>query len=193
MKILYITISLIVFALGIVILMCFMSSSNQPTYSHNYKKALQNKAIDIEKAGISAEWVGQQFDSVMNHFKSPDVVDRAIITFASEIYFNDTWHTHETPQTLGNYLKRTGEKVYDIDIQVDDVVVRETNAYVRWSMSIIVNEGDKPISSVGMTHLRFDENRQIVTYQDYWDGVEGFYRTLPIIGGALEILRKKLG
>ena len=60
-------------------------------------------------------------------------------------------------------------------------------------MSIIVDKKNKPINSVGMTHLRFDEDKKIVTYQDYWDGIEGFYRTLPIIGGILEMIRKKLG
>jgi len=75
---------------------------------------------------------------------------------------------------------------------VDDVVIRQRNAYVRWSMSIITKQGTKPISSVGMTHLQFNADRKIVTYQDYWDGIDGFYRTLPIIGGVLEMVRKKL-
>lgn len=192
MKILYTTIVVIVCVVGVLLLVFNTSSSKSPNYVHNYKKALKNKAVDIEKAGMSAEWVGQRFGSVMNHFKSHDVMERAKIAFAADIYFNDTWHTHQTPQELGDYLKRTGEKVHKIVVLVDDVVVSQTNAYVRWNMSIIINEGDEPISSVGMTHLRFDQNRQIVIYQDYWDGIEGFYRTLPVLGGVLEAVRKKM-
>ncbi len=60
-------------------------------------------------------------------------------------------------------------------------------------MTFIIDENDKPIKSVGMTHMRFNKKQQIMTYQDYWDGVEGFYRTLPVIGGILEAVRKKLG
>jgi len=64
---------------------------------------------------------------------------------------------------------------------------------VRWTMSFIIDEGDTPINSVGMTHLQFNEEKKIVVYQDYWDGIEGFYRTLPVIGPALSMIRKQLG
>lgn len=170
-----------------------MTSVKNPIYVNDYKQSLQSEAIDIEQAGISAEWVGERFSSVMNHFQSPDVVERAENVFAPKFYFNDTWHTHGTPQELGDYLKRTGEKVHNIDVLIDDVVVSKTNAYIRWNMSITVDKNDEPINSVGMTHLRFNADKEIVTYQDYWDGIEGFYRTLPVLGGILEIIRKRLG
>lgn len=193
MKKAYKIISLLVLATGVLLLIGYMTTVKDPTYVDNYKQALQAESIDLEAAGISSEWVGQHFSSVMNHFKSADVKERAATAFAEQIYFNDTWHTHRNPEELGDYLQRTGEKVSFIEVLVDDVVISKRNAYVRWSMSIIVDKKNKPINSVGMTHLRFDEDKKIVTYQDYWDGIEGFYRTLPIIGGILEMIRKKLG
>ena len=182
--------------LGIVIafslLIGYTTLVKSSTYVDNYKQALQTESIDLDAAGISSQWVGEHFSSVMNHFKSPDVKERAQAAFAEKMYFNDTWHTHGDPKSLGDYLQRTGEKVNFIEVTVDDVVISKTNAYVRWNMSIIVNEKDAPINSVGMTHLRFNQDKKIITYQDYWDGIEGFYRTLPVIGGILETIRRKL-
>lgn len=192
MKKIYKIISWLGLVTGISLLVGCMTTVKDSAYVDNYKQALQAESIDLEEAGISAEWVGQHFSSVMNHFKSSDVKERAKIAFAEQIYFNDTWHTHQNPKELGDYLQRTGEKVSFIEVLVDDVVISKTNAYVRWNMSIVVNEKDKPINSIGMTHLRFNEDKKIVTYQDYWDGIEGFYRTLPVIGGVLEMIRKKL-
>jgi len=179
-------------AIGVSLLVGCMNTVKGPTYVDNYKQALQAESIDLEAAGISSEWVGQHFSSVMNHFKSSDVKKRTKTAFAEQVYFNDTWHTHRNSETLGDYLQRTGDKVSFIEVLVDDVVISKKNAYVRWNMSIIVDEKDQPINSVGMTHLRFNKDKKIVTYQDYWDGIEGFYRTLPVIGGILEMIRKKL-
>ena len=192
MKKIYKVISWLGLATGISLLVGCMTTGKDSNYVDNYKQALQAESIDLEEAGISSDWVGQHFSSVMNHFKSPDVKERAKTAFAEQIYFNDTWHTLQNPKDLGDYLQRTGEKVSFIEVLVDDVVISKSNAYVRWNMSIVVNEKDKPINSVGMTHLRFNQDKKIVTYQDYWDGIEGFYRTLPIIGSILEMIRKKL-
>jgi len=193
MKKLFKPIQWILLVLGLLLLFGCMSNSAESSYVNNYQKALQIDAVDLENSGITADQVGASFISVMNNLKSDDVVERTKTVFASQIYFNDTWHTHQSSQELGEYLKRTGKKVHSIDIVIDDVVVSKKNAYVRWNMQFVIDEGDQPLHSVGMTHLRFNEKQQIITYQDYWDGVEGFYRTLPVLGSVLNAVRKKLG
>ena len=193
MKKIYKFVNWLLLGLGVLLLVGCMTASKNPFYVNNYNQALESTAIDLEEAGITADWVGERFSYVMNAFKAPDILERAKSTFAPELYFNDTWHTHESNQELGEYLQRTGERVHFIEVKIDDVVVSKTNAYVRWNMTFTIDENDKPIKSVGMTHMRFNEKQKIMTYQDYWDGVEGFYRTLPVIGGILEAVRKKLG
>ena len=184
-----------VFLVSIVVVISgCISVSKESFYANQYGEAIKNEpAIDLVKENLSAEWVEKQFSGVMNQFKAEDVEERAKRIFAPNLYFNDTWHTHTNSKDLGSYLKRTGERVHFIEVLVDDVAISQSSAYVRWNMSFIINEGDEPIKSVGMTHLRFNEDKQIVTYQDYWDGVEGFYRTLPVIGGVLAAIRKRMG
>lgn len=170
------------------------TAGEKPVYVNEYQKAQQDKkTINLQQAGLTADWVGKRFSGIMNQFKAEDVKSRAMSHFAENLYFNDTWHTFTDVESLGNYLYRTGERVHSIEVLVDDVVVSNKNAYVRWTMSFIIDEGDTPINSVGMTHLQFNENKKIVVYQDYWDGIEGFYRTLPVIGPVLSMIRKKLG
>jgi hypothetical protein len=169
------------------------STLSKPIYFEKYQVALNSNAINLENENISKEWVAERFSGIMNQFKAVDVVERAATHFAPTLYFNDTWHTFSDSKTLGEYLKRTGERVHNIEVLVQDVVVSQQDAYVRWSMSFVINEGEESIDSYGMTHLRFDENKQIVLYQDYWDGVEGFYRTLPVVGKALAYIKSRLG
>ena len=48
------------------------------------------------------------------------------------------------------------------------------------------------IDSFGMTHLRFNEQGQIVLHQDYWDAAGGFYEHLPLLGSSIRSIRSNL-
>lgn len=194
MKNKYLPISFICLAIMVVSINGCTSMAKESYYTNQYSEALKSAStIDLEENNVSKEWVAVQFDAVMNQFKAKDVVERSERIFASSLYFNDTWHTHTSSRELGEYLKRTGDRVHSIEVLVDDVAISKSSAYVRWNMSFVIKEGDKPINSFGMTHLSFNSEMQIVTYQDYWDGIEGFYRTLPVIGRVLSAIRKKMG
>jgi len=179
---------------SILLLTACSNAEKNPVYVNDYQSALKAKtAINLQQAGVSASWVSERFSGVMNKFKADDVESRARKHFAQNLYFNDTWHTFTDVESLGSYLSRTGDRVHFIEVLVDDVVISNKNAYVRWSMSFTIDAGDAPINSVGMTHLQFNAEKKIVVYQDYWDGIEGFYRTLPAIGPVLSMIRKRLG
>jgi len=44
----------------------------------------------------------------------------------------------------------------------------------------------------GVSHLGFDADGRVVLHRDYWDPAEELYAHLPLIGGLLRVLRRKL-
>ena len=44
----------------------------------------------------------------------------------------------------------------------------------------------------GMTHLRFDGDGKITSHRDLFDAAEGFYEALPVIGGVLRAIKRRL-
>ena len=44
----------------------------------------------------------------------------------------------------------------------------------------------------GVTHLRFDAAGKVVLHRDYWDAAEELYARLPLIGGVMRWLRRRL-
>ncbi|MDX9886652.1 MAG: nuclear transport factor 2 family protein [Thauera sp.] len=44
----------------------------------------------------------------------------------------------------------------------------------------------------GVTHLRFDADGRVVLHRDYWDAAEELYEKLPVVGGLMRALKRRL-
>jgi len=175
---------------------CVVSKDvTRSSYVVDYKTATEKRLADavvLEKSGFDKNWVKTKIDLALGDMKAKGLGQRITEVYSDSLYFNDTLHTHTSAVDLAQYMEGMAKRVHAIDINFDDVIVSEKDAYVRWSMSFKSNANSAPINSVGMTHLRFNSKGKIILHQDYWDGVEGFYRTVPILGFMLERIRKAL-
>ncbi|MEG3619640.1 nuclear transport factor 2 family protein [Magnetovibrio sp. PR-2] len=63
--------------------------------------------------------------------------------------------------------------------------------FLRWTFQGHVRAlGHWPIT--GMSEIHFDEEGQVCEHVDHWDGAEQFYERLPLIGGALGLIKRRL-
>lgn len=113
-----------------------------------------------------------------------DLARRIGELYADEFYFNDTVHIARKRSELVDYMARTGQSLEKSRVEVHKVIQDEADVYVRWEMTFITRAMGKRIEShsIGMTHLRFDENGQIVLHQDFWDSGSALYAHLPVVG-----------
>jgi len=174
----------VIFSITLFITAC---SVNHTSYVLSYKDSMSksHNAIELGSVEFNDAWVAERINSVMKHLKSADIKKRVADLYADELYFNDTMHTFNDSAQLANYLHITGQRVSMIEIDIDDVSVKGKDAYARWTMRYRV--ANKPlVESIGMTHFRFNEDGKVVLHQDYWDSVEGLYRTVPLVGFLLK-------
>lgn len=47
-------------------------------------------------------------------------------------------------------------------------------------------------SIAGTSHLRFDPQGRITHHHDYWDAAHGLYQHMPLLGGLMRWLRKRV-
>jgi hypothetical protein len=114
--------------------------------------------------------------------------------YADNLYFNDTVATIYDRQKLLRYFQHTQQQLDGIEFEVLDVQDHGQDAFVRWKMqtSFKVLGQAHMVQSIGMSHLRFNRNNQIVLHQDYWDSLQGFYQHIPVIGGILRWIKNQL-
>lgn len=140
------------------------------------------------KAGV------ERFKTTFSDFTDPQLEDKVRAAYAERFFFNDTLHSFHRLDDLAHYMARTGEAVSSSSVTVHQVVVDDVDVYVRWTMEFRTRAVGRDVHShsIGMSHLRFDDQGRVVLHQDFWDSGHGLYAHLPIVGFAVRRARRAL-
>ena len=116
-----------------------------------------------------------------------------ITWYSPEITFIDPFHQIEGIDQLTQYFSNLYNNVDSIQFQYLWDVVSEDNAVIGWRMrfrhpSI---KGGKEISVEGVTRTTW-RNGKVVLHRDYFDGAEMIYQNLPIIGGVIGFIKRRM-
>ena len=161
-------------------------------YADDYLQALEQwpgtSNAEILNNGV------QRFSNTLGDFTQEDLREKVELLYAQELYFNDTFKTFTSLEELAPYLQETGEMVDVSSVEILGHSVTGQDLYVRWVMDLEFSAGGKDIQSrsLGMTHLRMNDDGEIILHQDFWDSTDGFFSHLPIVGGLLHRVHKKL-
>ena len=51
----------------------------------------------------------------------------------------------------------------------------------------------KPVTSdtIGITHIRFNDDGLVVLHQDFWDTGLGFYQHIPVLGRVVKTINRR--
>jgi hypothetical protein len=72
---------------------------------------------------------------------------------------------------------------------VIDAFEQGQQAFLGWQFLFGLN--GKNYTVIGGTHLRLNDQGQIIEHRDYWDPAEELWQKLPLIGAPVRWLRKK--
>ena len=162
---------------------------------------MNNKRVDefLEVASKmpatkTVESPDKAFLTLFGDFKAGTTEEVIRQLYAETFYFNDTFKTFGHIDELLEYMPETADATEVTTVEVIDVAKSDTDYYLRWVMHMKFSAAGKKIDSksIGMTQLRFNEEGKIILHQDYWDGAEGFYSRLPIVGFFVNYVQSRL-
>jgi hypothetical protein len=122
------------------------------------------------------------------------VRENALKVYSADAYLDDTLAVHHGAAEIEAYFIKTSETMTDYHVTVDDVARSGNDYYFRWTMKFAAPalSGGKPITSVGISQIRFNREGKVAFHQDFWDSGKNFYAHLPVIGGAVGYVSKRL-
>ena len=50
----------------------------------------------------------------------------------------------------------------------------------------------KDTTSIGMSHIRFNSEGQVVLHQDFWDSSAGLFEHMPALGWMIRAVKRRL-
>jgi len=115
-------------------------------------------------------------------------------TYSADAYLNDTLVTRHGAAAIEAYFIKTSHAMKTYQVTIDEVARTGANYYVRWTMVVsapALSHGE-PIESTGISQVRFDSEGKVAFHQDFWDSGENFFGKLPVAGGVIGFIRKKL-
>ncbi|NKI34430.1 nuclear transport factor 2 family protein [Wenzhouxiangella sp. XN79A] len=157
--------------------------------------AAYHDALETHPGSTAAIDAGlREFGEVFADLTRSDTAERMAALYAEEVYFNDTLLTLTTGRAVADYMGATGEKLDSSEVIVHRTLRDGVDVYVRWDMHFATSAFGMKIDSktIGMTHLRFDDDGRVVLHQDFWDAAGGLYEHLPLIGAVVRTAKKMM-
>lgn len=115
-------------------------------------------------------------------------------TYAESLYFRDGFKELTNRNDIITYLMHGAQPLRECTFDFDQVTRDGKDFYFRWVMNI--THGSDPEGyadqAVGMSHIRFNEDGQVVFQQDYWDPTDVLYRRIPIANGLIKLVKDRL-
>jgi hypothetical protein len=152
------------------------------------------QVVRLVAPGSEAEARGlAQFIELFSEFDPEKMTGGLSQLYADESYFRDTFVELHSAQEIERYFVDSARAVDHCSFDIQDVAVADGNYYLRWTMDLrLKRHRDKPIqTSVGMSHVRFNEEGRIIFHQDYWDAGL-LYEQFPVMGSLIRYARRRL-
>lgn len=114
--------------------------------------------------------------------------------YSADAYLDDTLVVHHGAAEIEKYFVKTAQTMTRCDVTIDDVSRSGKNYYVRWTMVFAapaLSKGE-PVHSVGISQVRFNQQGLVTFHQDFWDSGRNFFSHLPVAGGVIGYIHKKL-
>jgi hypothetical protein len=168
------------------------SAENVALYRSSMEKVVSS---GLEAGGPGEKAALQRFSSFLQGIGDVKYVrENALKVYSSDAYLDDTLAVHHGAAEIEAYFVKTSETMTDYHVTVDDVARSGNDYYVRWTMKFAAPalDGGNPVTSVGISQIRFNREGKVAFHQDFWDSGKNFYAHLPVIGGAVGYVSKRL-
>jgi hypothetical protein len=114
--------------------------------------------------------------------------------YSADAFLDDTLLAHTGSAAIEEYFVRTAGNMKSCKVTIDDVSKSGENYYVRWTMTLsapAMSAGSE-VSSIGISQVRFNSDGKVAFHQDFWDSGRNFYAHLPVAGGVIGFIRKRI-
>ena len=166
------------------------SGSENPSYPSAYRAAL----IETEESAPVRDEDLQLFIKFLESIGTPGSAKAASELYSENIHFSDALILTKDKQVIVKHFSDLEAAGNQVKVTMHQRIISGNDIFLVWSMEARF----KPIrrerisDSLGVTHLRFDENGRVILHQDFWDSTEGFFRHIPVLGSVVNSVKRRV-
>jgi Uncharacterized conserved protein (DUF2358) len=155
-------------------------------------------ATETTKTKLSAQTEGEvisRFEKFSGDISASNITNNLRQIYAANIYFRDPFKEIHGLADFETYLLRDSASVTQYNIDWQDVGKSDGDYYFRWVMTVKLKRDSRhkpPSQTCGISEIRFGEDGKVIYEQDYFDAGSFLYERLPILGGEIRFIKKRL-
>ncbi len=109
-----------------------------------------------------------------------------------QIEFCDPMHKLKGLQALKDYMATMYQQVQDYSVNVQHICCEAPTAFIEWDIQFRHPQlnGKRLIKVDGVSKIIFSE--KIIYHRDYFDVASMLYEHIPVLGGAIRLIKKRL-
>ncbi|AKJ26997.1 nuclear transport factor 2 family protein [Caldimonas brevitalea] len=113
--------------------------------------------------------------------------------YTADCRFKDPFHEVQGLERIAQVYRRMYEVLLEPRFKLAQVVCEGRNCFMTWDFLFrFKRDPATPQTVHGASHLQFDDEGRICMHRDYWDTAEELYEKLPLVGGLMRWLKKRV-
>lgn len=113
--------------------------------------------------------------------------------YADDAYFKDPFNEVRGLPAVRRIFEHMFEQVDVPRFAIRDFAVTGEQAFLTWDFTFRFKRSRETEQVIhGASHLRFSPEGKVSFHRDYWDAAEELYEKLPVLGGLMRFIKKRL-
>ena len=166
------------------------SGSGGPSYPAAYRAAL----VETEDSAPVRDKDLELFINFLKGIGTPGSARAASDLYSENIHFSDALILTEDKQVIVKHFSDLEAAGNQVKVTMHQKLISGNDVFLVWSMEARFTpiRTERISDSLGVTHLRFDDNGRVILHQDFWDSTEGFFRHIPVLGSVVNSVKRRV-
>ena len=123
---------------------------------------------------------------------APADLGRIALLYAPAARFKDPFNEVRGIPAIERIFRHMFESLHEPRFVVTSHMLQGHEAFLCWNFRF-KSFRNQPLQTIsGATHLRFDDQGRVELHRDYWDAAEELYEKLPLVGGLMRWLKRRV-
>ena len=141
---------------------------------------------DMEKEAL------RRFDAFYADYSVEAIRSGVRDVYAEDAWFGDPFHIVEGIDEIEHYFLVMAEPVEHCTFTVDSMQRSGNDYFARWTMRLESSAAKgEIIETIGLSHVRYNNEGKIIFQQDYWD-TSAMLDRLPVVGFWTRLVKGKI-
>lgn len=135
----------------------------------------------------------EKYIAYYNNF-SKETVDSLLDLVTEDVHFKDPFNELRSAKGMLAAMRDVFETANEPRFVVLDSLADNKHCYIKWDFYFRPKKikTKEPWHVRGLSELKFSEDGRIASHIDYWDAAEGFYEKVPVLGGLMRFVKKRM-